>query len=332
MTSIYFQEADQIDPQRISIEQDETLLDGLLRAGHDIPFGCKEGICQSCIMTAPDKNAPIEATTGLTSNQIEQGSFLSCRCIPSEGFRASSVDLQGQLVKAKVLDISPLNQNIYRLRIEKVVDYKPGQFVTLWNHKDVARSYSIASHPEQDAYMEFHIKRVANGAFSEWAWKNISPGDTLRIQGPLGQCYYGNPPIDKPLFLSGMGTGLAPLIGITRDALSKGHTGDIHMYIAAKDSENLYLINELNTLRTRNPNVHISFIAQSRTSDTAPYADVIEGDIYQIAKDKIETFKDHMVYLCGAESFVKKMKKQCFLGGASMQDILADPFIPFQES
>ncbi|MFL0804211.1 MAG: 2Fe-2S iron-sulfur cluster binding domain-containing protein [Agarilytica sp.] len=331
MTNVYYQEDDQLEPQRVSIESEETLLDGLLRTGHKVPFGCKEGICQSCLMTAPDKNAPKEAVCGLTPNQIEQGAFLSCRCIPTDGFRANSTDLSGQLVEAKVLEISALNANIFRLRVEKVIDYKPGQFVTLWNNENIARSYSIASHPNEDEYIEFHIKRVTNGAFSEWAWDNLSIGDTLRIQGPIGQCYYGNQALDIPLVLSGMGTGLAPLIGIARDALSNGHTGEIHMLIAARDSDNLYLVSELNTLQSRHKNIHLSLIVQNSTSEQPLHSDIIEGDVYQVVKDSIGSFKDHMVYLCGAESFVKKMKKLCFLGGANMKDILADPFIPFQK-
>ncbi|MFL0800032.1 MAG: 2Fe-2S iron-sulfur cluster binding domain-containing protein [Agarilytica sp.] len=330
MTHVYYQANETPEPQGVSIERNETLLDGLLRAGHTIPFGCKEGICQSCLMTAPDKNAPIEATSGLTPNQIEQGAFLACRCIPAEGFRANSIDLSNQLIETKVLELSALNTGIFRLRVEKVIDYKPGQFVTLWNTEDIARNYSIASH-EEDAYIEFHIKRVSKGAFSEWAWENLSVGDTLRIQGPLGQCYYGSQPLDKPLVLSGMGTGLAPLIGIAREALSKGHTGDIFMFIAARDSGNLYLISELNALQSLHKNVHVSLIVQNNTSEQTFHADIIEGDVYQIVKDSIGSFKGHIVYLCGAESFVKKMKKLCFLGGANMKDILADPFIPFQK-
>ncbi len=331
MTNVYYQNADQPEPQHVYINSNETLLDGLLRAGHDVPFGCKEGICQSCIMTAPDNNAPSVSTSGLTPNQIEQGAFLSCRCIPSEGFHASSAQLSRQLVEAKILELSALNEHIFRLRVEKVVDYKPGQFVTLWNHENIARSYSIASHPEEDAYIEFHIKRVTNGAFSEWAWDNLFLGDTIRVQGPIGQCYYGGQPLDNTLVLSGMGTGLAPLIGIARDALSKGHTGDILLFIAARDSTGLYLINELNALQSLNTNIHVSLITQNLSPEQPSNADIIEGDIYQIVKDSVGSFKDHVVYLCGAESFVKKMKKLCFIGGANMKDIFSDPFVPFQK-
>ncbi len=331
MVNVYYQEDDQLEPQQVSIEREETLLDGLLRTGHKVPFGCKEGVCQSCLMTAPDRNAPEESVCGLTPNQVEQGAFLSCRCIPIEGFRVNSTELAGRLVEVKVLEMSALSEKIFRLRVEKALDYKPGQFVTLWNNNDIARSYSIASHPDEDDYMEFHIKRVINGAFSEWAWENLFLGDILRIQGPIGKCYYGSTPADKPLVLSGMGTGLAPLVGIARDALSKGHTGDIIMFIAARDSASLYLIPELNALQSQHTNIHVSLVAQTIAPEYPSNTSIIEGDIYQIVKDRVGSFKDHIVYLCGTESFVTKMKKLCFLGGANMNDIHADPFIPFHK-
>ena len=53
------------------------------------------------------------------------------------------------------------------------------------------------------------------------------------------------------------------------------------------------------------------------------------GSIYDYVKDNFsEVLKESKVYLCGAESFVKKMRRQCFMSGASMSNIKADVFLP----
>lgn len=329
MPNIYYCPDDDSGDQRIDIADGESLLDGLLRAGIDVPFGCKGGVCQSCILQSQDP-IPIAAQRGLKNTQVEQGLFLSCSCIPEEGFRVSTANRSSQVVPARVIEKTALSENIFRLRIENVVNYRSGQFMTLWNEHNVARSYSTASLPINDKYIEFHIKRIENGAFSSWAWSNLNEGDKVHVQGPLGDCFYTPTEFSQDIFLSGIGTGLAPLYGIARDALNQGHTGTISMVIGGKQSSGFYLINELIELQKTHNNFNVTFVAQDiGNKDFPENTRIIEGDIYQEVNTTIPSFKNVKVFLCGAETFVRKMKKQCFLGGANMKEIMADPFIAF---
>ena len=76
----------------------------------------------------------------------------------------------------------------------------------------------------------------------------------VSIQGPSGNCFYlpGQP--DEPLLLAGTGTGLAPLYGIARDALTQGHCGPIWLFHGSLNPAGLYLQQELTDLAARHAN------------------------------------------------------------------------------
>ena len=314
------------DSVSIQLNENESVLEGLLRSGFNVPYGCQAGICHSCIMSSSTRPIPITAQHGLKSSQKEAGQFLSCSCIPSGEFCAVDIDASRSSIRGEVVEKTPLNQKVYRLRLMAKMDYKPGQFVNLWRNETIARSYSIASIPE-DGYLEFHIKHVPEGAFSHWAWENVNPEDTIDIQGPLGECFYSLDDQSKPILLSGIGTGLAPLYGIVRDALSQGHTGPITFILGACEIENFYMIDELALLAEQNKNVSVHYVAYSANGGRLPEPAIThEGDVYQKAKEILPSLKNYAVYLCGAESFVKKMKRQCYLQDASLSEIFADAF------
>lgn len=58
------------------------------------------------------------------------------------------------------------------------------------------------------------------------------------------------------MLLIGTGSGLAPLIGIARDALNQQHTGDIYLYHGSHDAAGLYLVDELREMAEHYPNFH----------------------------------------------------------------------------
>lgn len=306
----------------IQTQDNESVLDALLRDGHDVPYGCKNGVCQSCMMTLEGGDVPSDAQKGLTDQQKKVGSFLACSCFPNSDITVSKGKSDDK-IEGEIKEISSLNDNVIKLKLTSLLSYFPGQFVNLWRDDQVVRSYSLASVPDLDDGLEFHIRHVENGQFSDWIKQSAKEKDAIKIQGPLGTCFYSysEENKDQPMLLAGIGTGLAPLYGIARDALNQGHSGQIVLIVGAKKASNLYLLEELKALSHTFPNFAVEFVAQE--SSESP---IKQGDIYQEVKD-IGSLKGYKVFVCGADSFVKKMKKQCFLSGANMPDILADSFV-----
>lgn len=71
--------------REIELRPEETLLDGLLRAGIVVPFSCRGGICHTCLMRRVDNGAvPEQAQHGLSVQQKQQRYLLPCMCIAEE--------------------------------------------------------------------------------------------------------------------------------------------------------------------------------------------------------------------------------------------------------
>lgn len=310
------------DQTKVNLSNDESVLDGLLNNDIEVNYGCKNGVCQSCIMQATDGAIPPSAQKGLSEMQVQQGYFLACQCHPNNELFITSESVGLPFLDATVVSKVMLTPNIIQLKVKTDLAFKPGQFVNLRNTSGVTRSYSIANLPE-DGVMEFHIKHIEDGQFSHWVKTSLAEGDTLEVQGPQGECYLKTSDQETPLILAAMNTGLAPVLGILKQALASNHTGPISLFIGAKELNGHYLLDEVADL-SKHSNVHLHRVCLQGESS----ADGIQqGDIYQTIKETVSNTKGHQVYLCGAESFVKKLKKQCFLAGANMGDIFADAFV-----
>lgn len=313
MGQLFFEE------KSIICGESEPVLDALLRSGHDIPYGCRAGVCQSCVMAADSGTIPAKSQIGLSPAKVDLGYFLSCQCVPEEPLSVRRVSTSTLSVPGTVLDKTMLNDQVIRLRLTCDLEYRAGQYVTLWRDEHLGRSYSLASVPQVDDYLEFQIKLVAGGHFSQWLYHHVQPGDEIAVQGPLGECIFSAKE-SQAILLAAIGTGLSPIYGIARQALISGHLGPINLVIGARNEESFYLKDELQTLSEQYSNFSVDYVCQTDGAE--------QGDIYQFCKTKFTSLNGWRVYLCGAESFVKKMNKQSFLSGAAMGDISTDIFLP----
>ncbi len=310
-----------------TVSAGSTVLDTLLEQGHEIPNNCRAGACQSCIMQVTNGTVPEKSQKGLKDSHKAKGLFLACSCKPEEDIEIELPDAEQLRIAATVSEINKLSTDVIELKIKTTesFEYDAGQFVTLWKDEQLGRSYSLASLPEADGTLSFHIRLISNGQFSGWVHNELQIGDTIFVQGPAGDCFYtsGNP--GQNLLLIGTGTGLAPLYGIIHDALKQGHTGEIHLFHGALNPSGLYLTEELTRLAQQYNNVKYHPCVLNAEQSTL--ANITEGDIGKIALEVVPEPSGWKSFLCGNEDLVNQLKKKIFLAGSNMNDIYADPFI-----
>lgn len=319
MTVIQYQ-PDDTNTHCVILESDETVLEALVAAGLDIPNACRAGACQACKLQATHGQVPAIAQQGLSNAEKTLGYFLSCQCRPTEDLTLVNPKAQKR-VNAEVLSATKLSDHVLQVRLSSEIPFLAGQFLTVWHKGNTARSYSIASTPDE-GFIECHIKHIQGGAFSPFAFETLKAGDSLEIQGPMGTCIYSPNESTQPLLLVGLSTGLAPLYGILKQALSQQHTGPIHLVCGAKNAQGIYLKDVLKQLENSHQNLSVDFIVQEESG-----SEFTTGDIYAHCKQAHPSTKGYSIYLCGAQSFVNKFKKQSFLAGANMKDIHADAFV-----
>lgn len=308
----------------VTANDETTVLDALLEAGADIPFGCRAGACHACMLQVVEGSVPDQAKAGLKAAQKEQDYFLSCQCKATSDLVIKNPLDAYHSCDATVASVEELGGGIIRLRLESDMEYRPGQYLTLWKDKTTGRCYSLASVPDLGEPLELHIKAIKDGKVSGWIKDDVKVGDALTLNGPLGECFYACDDPQQSLLLVGISTGLAPLYGIVRDALNRNHTGEIHLVAGALDASGLYLVDELKQIARQHDNFHYHpVVLQGPTED--PDINCVPIDKYVMST--FSKLSGWNAYICGDAEIVNKLKKIAFLSGVSLADIYSDPFL-----
>ncbi|HVI01340.1 MAG TPA: FAD-binding oxidoreductase [Enhygromyxa sp.] len=319
MTAIAYQ------GKRFTLLDNETVLDGLLRNGVEIPHACRSGVCRSCTMVASAGPLPEAAQAGLREVERRHGMFLACLCRPQGDLELRDVGDQA-LVAASVVEVAHLSDSVVRLRLqcEEPFDYEAGQYISLRRLDNLARSYSLASTPNEP-YLELHIRRVPEGRMSNWAYHEVRPGMRVALRGPYGTCCYVADQTEAPILMVGVGTGLAPLWGVLRQALASGHTGPITLIQAAAEPAGLYMREELRELARTHSQLRIRTCVLRGGG-----GELVERAVDALAVEHLREAGNaaaHLGYVCGDATVVQRVRRGLFMAGMSARRIFVDAFV-----
>lgn len=317
-----------------SLNEHESVLECLLRNRQAIPYACKAGTCQACLIKTIDCEATEESKKWIKPTLQAQGYTLACQWIPNADVEARLPALDEFSTEVSIQQLEPLNKRALKV-ILKVEDkaamfhYFPGQYLTLINPDGISRSYSIANNYEKQQFIELHISQTKAGVFTRWLFEEASVGDTLHIRGPAGDCFYTNQEHDHyPMILACIGTGLAPLYGILNEALKQGHQGSIKLFQGGRTLQHLYYADELLALQEQYPQFHY-YPSVIEAPESSTLAGLTTGSLEEALEkhlDPSDITHTH-AYLCGNPDFVHKLRKKIFLKGAKSSNIFCDPFI-----
>ncbi len=306
----------------------ESVLSGLRRGGVDIPYSCRSGSCHLCLLKATDGVLPARAQEGLRPARRALGFFLSCQCIPDGPLSVEPPDAVTETT-ARVVRLERPRPDLARLWVQPLapLPHRAGQFVELgWPGHSLWRPYSIASVPELDDAIELHVDRIEGGALSPRLCDELRVGDELPLRGPGGECVYVEGRPEQPLVLAGTGSGLAPLVGIARDALARGHRGPLHPFHGARTRARLYAEADLLALVDRAPTLRYRALFLNDARADAPH--LTRGRIQDAVLAAVRLLDQPRVFLCGDPSLVDLLAREVVLAGARPDDVFADAYTP----
>lgn len=306
----------------LSLHGEDTVLDALERAGEKVPSSCRVGACQSCLVRAREGTPPPGSQKGLRPTLAEQGYFLACQARPHDNLVIAPADDLSQQ-RATVTRIMRPAANVACIFLAPTdpLAYRAGQFVHVARADGLTRPYSLASVPD-DPCLELHVRRAPGGAMSGYLCDVLAPGDVLWVRGPTGSCCYEEGRPTQPLILAGTGTGLAPLLGVVRDALARGHTGPITLVHGAVTTAGLYANDALTALAAQHPALRYAPCVLE-----APPDDPRGGAIREHLARALRSTPGARVFLCGPPETVAPMQRDAFLGGVKLRDLLVDAFV-----
>ncbi len=313
------------EERTIECRAGDSVLDAMLEAGEPVPHSCRSGICRCCMMRAVSGEPGAAAQAGLSLPLREQGFFLPCVCIPKGDLVVAKPTDAIASAAARVERVEIVGRDVARVLVcvPTPFEFRPGQFVNIVRSDGLARSYSVANTPTENGTLELHVRRVPGGRMSGWLHDTARSGEAVEVRGPFGECHYQSTDPDEPIVLIGVGTGLAPLMGILRDAVTRGHRGPISLFHGARDPGGFYLVDDLREFARSCP----LFSYHRCALEGHPEPDLHIAPLDRVVRERIPSFAGRRVFICGDPDFVKTMRKAAFLAGAPMKAIHSDSFV-----
>jgi len=156
----------------------------------------------------------------------------------------------------KIVEKNNLAENTLGLYLEKPKNfsYKAGQYVLLHVPqidekctRESTHAMSLASAPHQDIL--FLMMRISQSCFKQTIAK-MNIGDTLEIDGPLGNLWPDNN--SKPAVFIAGGIGIAPFHGIIEEQIQLGWPQPITLFYVDKSQKDVVSLEKLQKLANEN--------------------------------------------------------------------------------
>ena len=180
---------------------------------------------------------------------------------------------------------------------EEAFRYKPGQFLTLAVPSDrdglAARCYSLSSSPHDDGPLTVTVKRTVDGYASNWICDHLEVGSRIRSLPPSG--IFTPASLDADLLLFAGGSGVTPIMSITRTALAEG-SGHVLVFYANRDERSVIFARELAELAAAHPD-RLQVVHWLESVQGLPTAEQVKA----FAADHLE--RD--AFVCGPAPFMK---------------------------
>lgn len=249
-------------------EPGEQLLYAGLRAGVPLPYECATGTCGTCKgrLREGDIDHGWEDAPGRARLKPTRGEFLMCQATAGS---ECSIDIPGRLQGFRDDDITPAHHLVtlqgweepcrdirgFHAEFPVPVRFHAGQYFVLQAPGLAGyRAYSMVNHASETTRLEFVIKRMHGGGFSEWAFRQDGSIEGVRVFGPLGRATF-HPDESRELFLVCGGSGIAGLLSILEHAHASGHLQQHRatLFFGVRTTRDLFFVDRLRALRDRHP-------------------------------------------------------------------------------
>jgi CDP-4-dehydro-6-deoxyglucose reductase len=307
--------------------RDETLLEAATRQGVQLPHECTLGGCGACrIRLAEGSVSYDEMPLALSEEEAQAGFALACQARAC-GDLAISVPTaalpQAQRRSGVVRVLRQFTPDVLNLQLElesEPLEYLPGQYMNVLLPEGGHRSFSMASRPQGNR-VDFHVRQVPGGRFTDGALRGLRAGDRLDVEIPLGGFRYHAQDY-RPLLMVATGTGLAPLKSMLEALMDDADCPPVSLYWGMRTEADLYLADEIRGWGERL--YEFNFVPVLSRADAGWTGR--RGHVQDAVEQDLPDLSEHAVYLCGSPAMIADAKRRFLARGASAAHIYADGF------
>jgi NAD(P)H-flavin reductase/ferredoxin len=321
------------DNIQFSCDDGQSVLDGALRAGYEVPYSCRSGICGSCRGQLLAGEVSGGAGAGVLSDEERgAGHVLLCQARPCSDLEIAVREIHRcdrgavKTVAAKVYRITHAAPDVTVLLLRfpagVKVRFRAGQYLRVHLDDGSFRQFSMANPPQQNDGVELHVRHVPGGRFSQRVAAGLAVGDVLEVSLPYGD-FFLREETGRPVILLAGGTGFAPVKAIIEDAQRRKLARNMVLYWGARRPEDLYRIELPRKWETQAPWFRfVPVLSETQWEGRS-------GLVHQAVLDDVPSLAGYEVYACGAPGMINAAR-QAFVGerGLAADAFHCDAFVP----
>ncbi|PIE50897.1 MAG: phenylacetate-CoA oxygenase [Flavobacteriales bacterium] len=131
--------------------------------------------------------------------------------------------------------------------------YKQGQYVNLLfdiDGEEYRRSYSLVNAPsERNQDIEILVKRLEDGVVSTHLNTNLSEGDIVQVQPPMGHFYASCHPTNEKTYVGlAAGSGISPVLSNLVEVLYQEEKSKAYLIFSNRDTQNIIFRERIDAL------------------------------------------------------------------------------------
>lgn len=326
--------------ETITVEEDQTILDAVLRAGLYIPYQCGHGLCSTCKIDVLEGEVDLGAASpfALMDFERDEGKALACCAKPRSDLvieadieeDPDSLAIPVEDYEGRVADIIGLTPDIKGIYLDvpgKGVAFQAGQYINLsLPGIEGPRAFSIASAPSSPNRIELHVRRVAGGAATGFIHDKLAVGDNLRFSAPMGRFFVRKSAGLPCIFIAG-GSGLSSPKSMILDLLETGFSQPIWLFHGVRTARDIYFGNLFNELSKNHANfTYVPALSQAGGDDAEWRGET--GFIHEVAERHFNgRFAGHKAYLCGPPPMIEASIRTLMKGRLFEKDIFTEKFV-----
>jgi NAD(P)H-flavin reductase len=314
---------------RFPCEQNESVLDAAQRAGLEIPFSCRKGVCGTCKGQVVSGEVRAFAGDALGPAERAEGLALFCNARP----RSDLVIKPRSIAKADPFARKTTTARVFRL--QRLADdvmlvhlrfpagirvrFKAGQHLNLILDNGERRDFSMANPPRESDGAQLHIRHVPGGAFTGYVFEKLSRGDRLRVEIPFGDFTLRDSA--KPILFVAGSTGFAPIASIIQDMAIKGIDREMTLYWGARQKSGLY--SELPAKwAARNPRFRYVPVLSD-----VPSPGIRHNLVHRAVLEDHPSLERFQAYVCGVPVMTQAAQREFLAAGLPESEFFADAFV-----
>lgn len=320
--------------RRITVENNQSVLDAADASGVPLVSQCQSGVCGTCVGRCSNGSYSLACATGISRQEREQGRVLTCQmrvesdCTIEIDYPLGSNAAHLICSEARVTRIERLSPESVLLvvaldSISEPLSFKPGQFAQLkMPGGDQWRSYSFAHAPRGSRELEFLIRLLPRGAMSDYLRHRARPGDRLGFRGSKGSFHLRS--TARPVLLLAGGTGLSAILAIAEQLVRESYSQPINLIYGVRNESDLVLLSRLEVLAGQHDKFSWRDIVQHPSADWRGET----GVVTDLLDERILHRGDIDIYVCGPPPMIDATRRWLETRGFGGANLYFEKFLP----